>query len=61
MSDNSVLMYEYGYCPSSTLCYKTESVLRTPYIPPDKLYIIEEPIRKITITLFIINFVNNVF
>ena len=29
------------------------------YIPLDNLYIIDEPIRSITITLFIINFMNN--
>ena len=32
---------------------------RTPYIPLDKLYIIDESIRQIT--LFIINFMNNLF
>ena len=32
---------------------------RTPYIPIDKIYIIDESIRQITITLFIINFMNN--
>ena len=36
-------------------------IIRTPYIPLDKLYIIDESIRKITITLFIINFMNNLF
>ena len=30
-------------------------------IPLDKLYIIDESIRQITITLFIINFMNNLF
>ena len=36
-------------------------IIRTPYIPLDKLYIIDESIRQITITLFIINFMNNLF
>ena len=35
--------------------------IRTPYIPLDKLYTIDESIRQITIKLFIINFMNNVF
>ena len=34
-------------------------IIRTPYIPLDKLYIIDESIRQITITLFIIHFMNN--
>ena len=34
-------------------------IIRTPYIPLDKLYIIDESIRQITIILFIINFINN--
>ena len=36
-------------------------IIRTPYIPLYKLYIIDESIRQITITLFIINFMNNLF
>ena len=43
------------YVRISTPCV----IIRTPYIPLDKLYIIDEPIRQITITLFIITFVNN--
>ena len=37
------------------------SVLGYHPLPLDKLYIIDESIRKITITLFIINFMNNLF
>ena len=33
-------------------------IIRTSYIPLDKLYIIDESIRQITITLFIINVMN---
>ena len=33
----------------------------TPYIPFDNIYIINESIRHITITLFIINCMNNLF
>ena len=33
-------------------------IIRTPYIPLDKLYIIDESIIQITLTLFIINFMN---
>ena len=36
-------------------------IIWTPYIPLDKLYIIDESIRQIIITLFIINFMNNLF
>ena len=36
-------------------------IIRTPYIPLDKLNIIDESIRQITITLFIINCMNNLF
>ena len=36
-------------------------IIRTPYILLDKLYIIDETIRQITFTLFIINFMNNLF
>ena len=36
-------------------------IIRTPYIPLDKLHVIDESIRQITITLFIINFMNNLF
>ena len=36
-------------------------IIRTPYIPLDKLYIIDESIRQTTITLVIINFMNNLF
>ena len=36
-------------------------IIRTPYIPLDKLYSIDESIRQIKITLFIINFMNNLF
>ena len=35
-------------------------IIRTPYIPLDKLYIIDESIRQITITLFKINFIKNI-
>ena len=35
-------------------------IIRTPYIPLNKLYIIDESIRKITITLFKINFIKNI-
>ena len=35
-------------------------IIRTPNIPLDKLYIIDEPIRQITITLFKINFIKNI-
>ena len=42
-------------CPNTdTLCNYTDT-----YIPLDKLYIIDESIRQITIILFIINFMNN--
>ena len=34
-------------------------IMRTPFIPLHKLYIIDEPIRLITITLFVIHFMNN--
>ena len=37
----------------------TQVIIRTPYIPLDKLYIIDESIRQITIILFIINCINN--
>ena len=37
--------------------FGTHVRIRTPYIPQYKLYIIDESIRKITITLFIINFI----
>ena len=43
-------------CPGTgTLCYNTDTLYTT------KLYIIEESIRQIIITLFIINFMNNLF
>ena len=45
------------YFPLWTPCV----IIRTPYIQLDKLYIIDESIRKLTITLFIINFMKNVF
>ena len=35
--------------------------IRTTNIPLGKLYSIDESIRQITITLFIINFLNNLF
>ena len=35
-------------------------IIRTPYIPLGNLYIIDESIRQITITLFIINFIKNI-
>ena len=38
---------------------KPSIIIWTPHIPLDKLYIIDEPIRLITIILFIINFMNN--
>ena len=41
--------------------FGTHVRIRTPYIPLDKLYIIDESIRQISITLFIINFMNNLF
>ena len=34
-------------------------IIRKPYIPHDQVYIIDESIRQITITLFIINVMNN--
>ena len=37
------------------------AIIRTPYIPLDILYIIDESIIQIAITLFIINFMNNLF
>ena len=43
-------------CPNTTPCV----IIRTPYISLDKLYIIDESIRQITITLFIINFMKNI-
>ena len=36
-------------------------IIRIPYIPLDKQYIIDESILQIKITLFIINFMNNLF
>ena len=36
-------------------------IILAPYIPLDKLYIIDESIIQITITLFIIHFMKNVF
>ena len=33
-------------------------IIQTPYIPLDNLFIIDESIRQITLTLFIINFMN---
>ena len=37
-------------------------IIRTPYIPLDKLHSIDESeLRKLTITLFIIHFMNNLF
>ena len=36
-------------------------IIRTSYIPIDKLYIIDESSRQITLTLFIINVMNNLF
>ena len=36
-------------------------IIRTPYIPLDEHYIIDESIKQITITLFIINFMSNLF
>ena len=35
-------------------------IIRTPYIPLDNLYIIDESIRHVKITLFIINFIKNI-
>ena len=35
------------------------NIIRIPYISLDKLYNIDESIRQLTITLFIINFMNN--
>ena len=49
----------YPCMNTDTLYYNTDSV--GPYIPLDKLYIIDESVRQITITLFIINFMNNLF
>ena len=44
-------------CPNTdTLCYNTDTLYAL-----NKLYIIDESIRQITITLFIINFMNNLF
>ena len=36
-------------------------IIRTPYIPINIIYIIDESIKQITIKLFIINFMKNVF
>ena len=44
-------------CPNTDTCV----IIRIPYIPLYKRYIIYESIRQITITLFIINFMNNLF
>ena len=59
--DNGDVRIRYP-CPNTYNVRRTSYVIiRTPYIPLDKLYIIDESIRKITITLFIINFMNNLF
>ena len=48
------------YVPGTRIRIRTPCVITwTPYIPLDSLYIIDEPMRSITITLFIINFMNN--
>ena len=49
------IRYRYLHVRIRTPCF----IIRTPYIPLDKLYIIDKPISLITITLFIINFMNN--
>ena len=49
-------------CPNTeTLCYNTDTLYIYIYIgiPLDKLYIIDESIRQFTITLIIINCMNN--
>ena len=43
--DNGGVCIRYPYPNTDTLCYNTDSVRRTPYIPLDNLYIIDEPIR----------------
>ena len=60
---NILIFYDYRYyCDFNILCIRTPCVIiRTPYIPLDKLYIIDESIRQTKITLFIINFMNNLF
>ena len=44
-------------CPNTD----TYFIIRIPYIPLNKLYIVDESIIQITITLVIINFMNNLF
>ena len=56
---NILIPYITGVPNTDTMCYI--NLLRIPYIPRYKLYIIDESIRQITITLFIINFMNNLF
>ena len=55
--DNGGVRIRYPFPNTETLCYNTDSVRRKTYIPLNKLY--SESIRQITITLFIINFMNN--
>ena len=56
--DNGDVRIRYP-CPNTDSVRRTPCVIiRTSYIPLDKLYIIDEPIRLITNTLFIINFMN---
>ena len=69
---NLLILYDYRYyCDFKivlNICiqyingvsvFGTHIRIRTPYIQLDKLYMIDEPMRLITITLFIINFMNN--
>ena len=59
--DNDGVRIRYP-CPNTDSVRRTPCVIiRTPYIPLDILYIIDESIRQITITLFIINVMNNLF
>ena len=59
--DNGGVRIRYP-CSNTDSVRRTHCVIiRTPYIPLDKLYIFDESSRQITITLFIINIMNNLF
>ena len=71
---NILILYDYRYYCDFKIVFKllipyitgmsvliTHVRIRTPYIPLNKLYIIDESIRQLTITLFIINDMNNLF
>ena len=56
------LYSQRGYPPINNFFFiNLKRIKKSVYmdIPLDKLYIIDESIRQITITLFIINFMNN--